>query len=170
MLGDPSPLLAEHPSAAREIELKAAFVLSFARFIDWPEQTNPDPASPFRIAVLGSPELASSLSLLASSSAVRNRSLKIIQVDHDDPVPFCSVLYIAPGSADQAAQIMDRLQNDPVLTIGEEAGFLENGGMIRITRAKNTLGFEVHLAHALRAGLDIQAKLLRLAQRVYPEP
>jgi len=56
-----------------------------------------------------------------------------------------------------------------MLTVGDDAGFLEAGGILEFAYAGNTIQFAVNLAAAKRAGLKIDARLLALAQRVLTE-
>jgi hypothetical protein len=56
-----------------------------------------------------------------------------------------------------------------VLTVGDDEGFLEAGGILELIRTGNTLQFAVNLPAAKNAGLKFDARLLSLAQRVLTE-
>jgi hypothetical protein len=56
-----------------------------------------------------------------------------------------------------------------MLTVGDDPGFLEAGGILEFTATGNTMQFAVNLPAAKRAGLKIDARLLSLARRVLTE-
>jgi len=48
--------------------VKAAFLLNFARFTEWPAEAFTSPGAPFTVGVLGDEELRLALDTLASAS------------------------------------------------------------------------------------------------------
>jgi hypothetical protein len=53
-----------------------------------------------------------------------------------------------------------------VLSVGEINGFAEQGGMVNLLLANKTVKIEINQAAAEQAGLQISAKLLKLARLV----
>ena len=58
------------------------------------------------------------------------------------------------------------LKGVPVLTIGETPGFARNGGIINLILEDNKVRFEVNVAAAKEADLNISSRLLALARIV----
>ena len=55
----------------------------------------------------------------------------------------------------------------PVLTIGEEADFIQLGGIIRFYNEENHIRFEINQTAALKSNLKLSVKLLEVATAVY---
>jgi hypothetical protein len=53
-----------------------------------------------------------------------------------------------------------------VLTVSDDAQFLEAGGMIQLREVRGRIRFEINLAGAEKAGLRMSSQLLQLALSV----
>ena len=62
--------------------------------------------------------------------------------------------------------LLTRVRTAPVLTVGDDTDFLEQGGIINLRTVDGRVRFEINLAQARHVGLSIDSQLLRLAQRV----
>ena len=65
---------------------------------------------------------------------------------------------------DSQVQIIRKVENDHVLTIGESDNFASNGGAFRFFTEENKMRFEVNTDATDRAKLKISSKLLKLAR------
>ena len=81
----------------------------------------------------------------------------------DDP-SGCQILYVAVMRPRDAAELMERVRG-PVLTVGETAQFLRDGGMVRFYIENNKMRFQVHQKNAEAAGLKVSSQLLALSAR-----
>ena len=137
------------PAPPREHEVKAAFLYHFAQLVDWPEAAG-GPGEPFVVAVVGRDPFGTALEALAGKS-VRAR-------------PH---LLFAGGDAEAVDRALAAVDGQPVLTVGELAGFAERGGMIgfRVT-PDGRVGFDINLRRAERAGFRMRSQLLKLARIV----
>ena len=81
---------------------------------------------------------------------------------------FCKPdsIYAGDREAQRASQIIEALASSPVLTVGERANFLEDGGNISLLVEGNKVRFEINLASAKQNALKISSKLLQLAKRI----
>ncbi len=159
------------PSAAfadevSEYRLKAAFIQKFAKFIDWPEDAFSSPSSPIKIGVLGDSPINEEISLISGRS-IAGRKLEIIRhydLKGGDPV---HILFIADSEPKDYRKIFKRLENRPILTIGESRKFCQQGGVINLFLSLNKMRFEINQGKAEALGLNVSSKLLRLAKTVY---
>ena len=53
----------------------------------------------------------------------------------------------------------------PILTVGETAQFLREGGMVRFYLQNNNVRFQINQKNAEAAGLKVSSQLLALAAR-----
>ncbi len=144
-----------------EYEVKAAFLLNFTKFIDWP----PSPHAPdttFRICILGSDPFGTTLDQIVEGERVGSRRLAVQRVQ--EAANSCEVLFINK-SADDIARTLAEVPRG-VLTVGESHDFLRQGGMIAFVLENRRVRFDVNERAAARAGLKLSSKLLNVARSV----
>ena len=161
------------PSSAQqefsELEVKAAFIVRSASFVDWPAGQFKEDKSPIRIAVLGKDEMVTELERFIKAQKTSGRPFTVRKISNAFEARDAEMLFIAESEGRRTAQIVDALKNLPVLTFGESQEFFENGGMIHLFLERDHLRFQVNLAAAEQAKLNLSSKLLTLAKRVSRE-
>ena len=73
---------------------------------------------------------------------------------------------MSPSARKELARILEALQGQNVLTVGEDGAFTQCGGIINFVKEDNRVRFEVNVTAAERAGLKISSRLLALARIV----
>jgi hypothetical protein len=146
-----------------ESRLKAAFISKVPQFVEWPAAPAAASNPPFTFCVAPPNPFGPALAELIAGETLNGRPYAIREVDRDDVLGSCHVLYVP---ANGRATLLARVENRPVLTIGEAAGFLDRGGMVLLRVASGRLQFEINIEPAQRAGLRISSQLLRLAVNV----
>jgi hypothetical protein len=150
--------------ARSEAAVKAAFVLRFASYVEWPPHTVP-PRS-FNIAVLGDSDVALSLQNLAKGRTVMGRPIQVRRIVNVETAGNIQLLYVgADRRGDLRAQLA-ALDERSVLVVASEDGALDSGSTINLVLAEQRVRFEVSLEAARLAGLKISSELLSLAVRV----
>ena len=81
----------------------------------------------------------------------------------------CHVLFFRMTEDDDCYDIVEMVSDSSVLTVGETGNFTDKGGVISFVLKEKKVRFEINLAAAKRAKLEISSKLLRLASRVIKE-
>jgi hypothetical protein len=175
LAANPHPILARAepgPSseASLEYQVKAAFILNFARFVEWPAGAIKDPNAPLEILVLGSAPIDEALLRTVRGQTVMGRPLVVRAIDGVDQSPACHVLFISQSESRRLDAILGQVRGRCVLTVGEVEGFAEAGGVINFTTEENKVRFEINPAAAEGAGLKISSKLLSLARIVRRGP
>lgn len=165
----PGPLPAQSRPPS-EYELKAAFLLNFAKFIDWPESSFANAQSPFTICVLGMDPFGPALDSTLRGKIVGNRPVMLIRITEIAQARQCHVVFVAASESKRLPEIIDRLQNASVLLVGESEGFAEAGGAIQFTLEDNRVRFAINTDVADRTGLKFSSKLLALAKIVRDAP
>jgi hypothetical protein len=146
-----------------EYQVKAAFILNFSSFIDWPDTASGNGA--FIIGVLGRDPFESSIDSLRGKTA-KGRKVIIRRYDDPEEVRDVDILFISASEKRSLPHILKTLRNRPVLTVGDHPGFARSGVMINLVLLKKRVGFEVNTQAAQRAGLRISSQLLKLAKEV----
>jgi hypothetical protein len=153
---------------ANEYEIKAAYLLNFANFVDWPGAANADPRTPLRLCLLGSDPLSSALSRMVADNLTRGSSVLLRRVSRTGPVSDCQILYISPSESKFVPQIIASLRSASILTVGESDQFAAQGGMIQLTVEDNRIRFKINPTAVEQARLHMSAKLLALSKIVAP--
>jgi hypothetical protein len=165
------------PQVSEEYQIKAAFLYNFIKFVEWPKGRFPGESEPIVIGVVGKDPFGEVLDQVAQKP-VKDRGLKVRRfpsVSSEDADPIhpqldalrqCHVLFICPSEKKATGRLLAAVADSAVLTIGDAPGFLEEGGMINFLVEDRKVRFEIGLAKARTAKLDISSQLLRLAKRV----
>lgn len=153
-----------------EAQVKAAFLFNFAKFVEWPAESFRENAGRLRLCVLGENRSGLELERIATGKSLNGRSLEVVRVTAAEHLPRCQILFIGAAQGGIGHKALAESRGEPVLTVGESAEFLGQGGVIRLYILDNRVRFEISLEAAERAGLKISSKLLALAQIVRGAP
>jgi hypothetical protein len=147
-----------------EPALKAAFLLNFAKFTEWPREIAP-PSTPI-VFCATEVEVASALDAATAGRTIEQRPLVVRRVTLDQPCETCAVLYAGRIDRRQAAQLSATLRAASVLTVGDAPDFAASGGVIELFVDGGRLRFAVNRQAAEGARLKLSAQLLSLAKIV----
>lgn len=141
---------------ARSDQLKAAYVLNFARFVEWPANLT----GPLTLCVAGNEGVSAALaSAAAAERKVADRTLVVRRLTPGDSTESCRVLFLsAPHTVGPEPETTPLL-----LTVSDTGGFVQQGGMIELFAENNRLRFKVNLHNVQRAGLQLSSQMLQLA-------
>lgn len=145
----------------QQAKLKAAFILSFAKFIQWPEPKN---RQHFVICLVGVERYRAIYTDKIDNKPLKDSVAKTKVMTFDEPVDECNVLYMGDLLASQRSLIHRRIGDQPILSVGEDSQFINEGGIIRFFARNNRLKFEINPNQAKAQRLRISSRLLSLAQ------
>ena len=148
----------------REYEIKAAFLLNFVRFVDWPADSQ-SAGRPVSVCVVGSDSVDDSFKAIGGRR-IRGRSIVYSRIRFPNEASACDVLFVADTEKARIPDLLPRVDGSHLLTVGETDRFVDVGGVIGFVYRKNELRFEVNLDAAQRAGIGIRSELLTLASDV----
>src|SRR4051794_21299102 len=143
-----TPLQAEVTSESR---LKAAIVSKFPQFIEWP-QTALDGRTTIDVCVAQPDQFGSDLQDLLSGEQLNGRALAMRRLSAAADVGTCHVLFVPAGASARRA-ILAAAARHPVLTVSDDPGFLDAGGIVCLRVIDGRVRFEIDDGAARRAGL-----------------
>jgi hypothetical protein len=152
------------PSAqevSQEYRVKAAYLYNFLKYVEWPDRSN----RPFKICVAGQNPFGNVLAALTSAERVRGNPVQTELIL--GPEPGCDVIF-APRTSNIPAYLQTAA-GKPILTVGETARFIEQGGIVNFFLENGKIRFEINRNAAERAGLRFSSRLLQLAKIVDAE-
>ena len=165
-MGRPADLRTQNPPPG-EYEVKAAFLFNFAKFVEWPQSAFADANSPLIIGVLGDDPFGDVLERTVAGKLVQGRPLRVQRWKRLVEMRYCHILFVSPSERGELPEILERFQAAAVLTVSEEDGFDELGGMIHFLLQENKVRFAINNRAAKAAGLKISSRLLMLAVSVW---
>ncbi len=153
---------------ASEAHVKAVFLFNFAQFVDWPPAAFPDSETPLVIGILGTDPFEGFLDQTIRGEQLRGRAFQVRRYHSIDEIKTCHILFISNPTGNRLDEITASLKNRPILTVGDDDGFAERGGMIRFVTDRNRIRLQINPGAADAAHLTISSKLLRVAEVMTP--
>ncbi len=160
---------AETP-APSEHQVKAAILCNLAKYVDWPLASFSQTNSPLVVAVLGEDNFGDDLRRMAQDKTINGRKLLLKRLTSGEDVKSAHLLFIGASEKKRLPDILEKLRDTSVLTVGESDAFTQLGGMINLATKDRRIRLEVNLAAAERAHLEISSKLLRISDVVHGKP
>jgi len=155
--------------SASSYEIKAAFLIKFTDFIEWPEQSFEKDQKHFVLGILGR-NVFQNLFDPFVGKPIHGRSFAVRHFYGIKEIPTISnvqILFVSRSEIPHFKQIFEQLDTRGILTISDTPEFIRYGGTIVFVKKGNRIGFEINRASEKRAGLKICSDLLQLAKRVY---
>ena len=162
----PSPAADGQLPAEIEYQIKASFVYTVAKFVDWPQGSFPSAEAPLTLGVLTDSEAVSdAIAAALKGKRVHDRPLVVRHIPDPRGARDCQILYVG-GGAMPGADLLGRVASTGVLTVGEARDFAREGGILGLQMEESMVQFEVNIEAAQKAGLVISSKILRLGRVV----
>jgi len=162
LIGGLGTLRAEE--ATQEYQLKAAFLVNFARFITWPEQSFSPDRQDLTICVAGKNPFGNALRAVEAKK-INGRTIKITAVDSLQKLPQCNMLYVSK-SEEYKLDHLTALGQQPVVTVSDITGFIDTGGSIEFVMKEDRLSFSINHSALKQRGIQASAAMLDLAASV----
>lgn len=152
-----------HAEPAEEYALKAAFVLNFAKFTQWPAEAFSDATDRLDLCVVGDPLMRKVFKEI-DGQKVDKRLMRVIFVEGTGELPGCALLFVGRTTdRDTLLKLIAAVAGKPVLTIGETEDFARIGGVMNFIVDDGKLHFEVNPETARQQKLTQSSRLLKLA-------
>lgn len=151
------------------VQIKAAYLYNFTKFVDWPTDRFASAESALVIGVSRDGPLHQQLQKVVRDRTVNNRSIVVKIIDSDEDVRSVHLLFVASGDEFLVDQAAGTHTAGP-LTVGESERFTALGGCITFVARSDKIQFEINQTAAEQAGLKLNARLLSLAVVVRKKP
>lgn len=147
-----------------EYQIKAAYLLNFARYVEWPGVRLPSGA-PLRLCILGRDPFGGVLAGL-DGRQVSGREVRVRQVDSVELAAECHIVFVSDSEERRLGLILRGLALRSVLTVSDIDGFAEAGGSIGLVTEDERVRFDINQASLQRDSLRASSRLLRLGRNV----
>jgi hypothetical protein len=153
-------------AALPDYQVKALFLLNFTKYVEWPGNAFTGSDTPITIGLYGESKLGEALKSVVAGKTIGGRAIVIRQVESPDDLSQCHILFISGAESSRFHQIIEKIDALPILTVGEDAAFVQNGGIINFVLKNGNVRLEINLSAAKKAGLTISSRLLAVADVV----
>jgi len=159
--------VAQAPPVLQEYEIKAAYLLNFTRYVEWPADAFSSAEAPIVIGVLGRNPFGPMLEQAIAGRTSHDRRIEVLHLDGVAEAEACHAVFVSREEWRLHPEILKRLVRRGLLTIGEGDDFVRKGGVLGFVPVAQTVHFAVNLEAGRRAGLRVSSRMLALAAAVY---
>lgn len=167
----PSQAFAEQPP--KEARARLGYIFQLLGYVAWPELKAIEHAKEVRVCAVGTGDVISHFTILEKASTDSHRVHSIINPEMTQ-LPLCHLIYFGQMSKNEREAIFSYIKKLPILTVGEGADFIEDGGMVGLIVVEELFGslnrkkvlFEVNRHNIESAGLHMDPDALSFARRV----
>lgn len=149
-----------------EYSVKAAFLLNFARLVQWPRASFDGPKTPIVVGFLGTDAFEAARAAGIDQKRVGARPVEIRHISGTSEASLCHLVFLSDGDGTRPESLLEATRESRVLTVSEIDGFARQGGIINFYRDGKKVRFEINTGAAQQRGFRISSRLLGLAKIV----
>jgi hypothetical protein len=164
LLGGCLPQFAAAADSSLEYQVKAAFLLNFTKFIEWPPSAFVSSEAPLQICILGNDPFGRALDAVVQGETVNGHRLAVRRITDPPAAQTCQVLFVGAELKGVRQLLMDLPRG--IVTVGEGDRFLREGGMIALVLDNRRVRFDIDQTAAANGDLKLSSKLLSVARSV----
>lgn len=148
-----------------EKQVRAMFVYNFANFVEWPKKAFRNNTSPLQVCLLGEVSFADYLTPM-SGTIIGERELVVTTQISTKFKGKCHILFVGNEKKVDMRRLYKSKRFIYILSVSEQKGFIESGGMIKILDQSKRISFDIDLDNARKRGLFISSDLISLARNI----
>jgi hypothetical protein len=157
------------PQTVTASQLKAGFLFSFARFVDWPAESLAAGAG-LILCVQGDAAVEQSLAQWVKGREIGGHPVVVRTVRDKETARACHLLYSAGLDKQRAVELLEAVKGLPIFTVSDLVEFSRMGGTAHLFPESGRMRFAVNVESAQRSRLRLSSQLLALAKIVKDEP
>ena len=143
--------------------MKAAYLVNFAKFVEWPASAFSSGKAPLVIGIVGRDPVGDELQRAGGGVSANGHPIEVRRIAAAE-ARECHLVFIPETERGDA--VIAAVLGAPVLVVGEGEGFARRGGALGFVKDGGSVKFEANPKAAARNGLNVSAKLLRVARAV----
>lgn len=152
--------------APLERSVKAAFLVKFLGYVDYPDSATPGAGEPLVIGVLGADDVAEELRRITAGRSMNGRAVAVRKLRAGDALGKVHMLFIGDDDLPDIEKALAAVRQLPVLTVTEIARNVRQESVINFRVVDERVRFEVSLDAAEKNNLKLSSRLLAVAYKV----
>lgn len=161
---------AAQENAISEDTLKALYSYKFALFTEWPTAKINANTAKLGFCIVGKNPFSPTALTTIEGKPVKDKSLHVEIFESgllsNESLNTCHILFVSHSENQKVPVILEALQQLPILTISDIAGFSNHNGMITLVKSGDQIQFEINPESIQQAGLTMSSKIIELANLV----
>jgi TonB family protein len=150
---------------ASDYQVESAYLYNFAKSTQWPRANLPEGSSSLVIGVVGGKdEFLVVLREMVAGKTIGIHPVTVRNITFSDDMKSCQLLFFSSSDRKRIQKAIAGLGQAGVLLVGEQQGFLQQGGMINLMLENGRINFEVNQVSLDQAAIHLNSKLLSLAK------
>ena len=151
--------------SANEFQVKSAYLYNFAKLAEWPAASLPAANSPMVFCLLGGGDsFEGVLRATVAGKTVGGHSVTVRTAESTEDLGPCHVVFVRAAERARTPAVSEVTAGKGILLIGEDRGFLSDGGMLNMFMEDGKVRFQVNMAALQRAGFRYDASVLAMAR------
>ena len=146
----------------QEYTIRSGLTANLAIFTSWPTVLSKNNNPTINLCLVGTPALEEAFSNL-NGKPIAEKQIQVRYLARLNNISDCQILYISDMDKNKLILLLNDIQNQPILTIGEDDFFIQNGGMVQLKYVDGKISIVVNLPAVKRAKLSLSARVLKLA-------
>lgn len=143
-----------------ESQLKAAYLVNFLKYVEWPGTR-----TTINICLFGRDSLGPYLANYEGRQ-IAGRELRIRRVSSPEQLADCQELFIPETEEARISAVLRWVDKQAILTVSDSETFTRDGGAIALIRNEGRLQFDINNDAINRANLKASSQMLRLARQI----
>jgi hypothetical protein len=166
-----TPGRADETEPTLEYRTKAAYLVNFLKFVEWPTNAVPSDSTPLIVGVMDRGEAFPIIQKELEGKSAGNHpvSVRSLRTLHGS-ITNCHLLFVTRAAGKTAEILQTELGQHPTLLVGETENFAEHGGAIGFVVEADNIRLTLNLEAATAAGLKVNSKLASVARLVKSKP
>lgn len=163
-----NPRIETYRTDRDEYSMKAAFLVHFVYYTEWPKDAFKHKDDPILVTVVGRDPFGTKLEDTFEGRELHGRRLEVKRIAAlPEKLPLeTHVAFCALRSAKERKAFLEAMHGRPVLTVGEFEDFAADGAAINFYLEKLKVRFEINRKPFERGELKVSSELLKLARLV----
>lgn len=149
--------------------VKAAYLVKFRNYVEWPGGAALRPASAVVIGVMGPDEIVDRLVEISSAREASSGTVVVKHLRPGDALDGLTILFIDDSYWRRASATVAQAAAKSILVVTDSGNALSDGSVINFRMVDDRVRFEVSLDSAAHSGLKVSSQLLALATTVVRE-
>jgi hypothetical protein len=151
-----------------DFQVKAAFLINFPKYVDWPANVFAETNSPITVAIFGDENVANEVqNMIGNGRTISGHPVILKRIAREEEINRdCQILFIGASERQRIPSILERIRGEKILTVSECDDFLEKDGIINLAHQGRKIRLQVNLTAAGNAQLKISSRLLVAADVV----
>jgi hypothetical protein len=150
----------------KEDFVKAAFIVNFIKFIEWPDGKSINKQAKIDVCVIGDSGIIKTAQIFSQASSSKLSMSLVSDQNIRNVSTHCHVLFISESEESRLPDILATIKGQPVLTISDGESFIDRGCMIGFANSDGKIKLEINRKATESAGIKIDSQLLEIALRV----